>query len=493
MSSSPTSTDAAHASADVLVVGTGMAGWTAARRSQQLGMRVVAVDKGDSPGSSNARMSGGFMNAAYVGIKESPEVLNNYAQEITSGLARKDLVDVWAHNCGRTIEWLACEGIIAGLLPERRDRLYILPFKLTPQGLSEYDRERGPDKAMTSHATKFQADGGLYLPNSRVLELLLASDGAIAGAKVQTPDGVREVLAHNVILSDGGFQANPDMLRQYVGPHADQMKLRSMSSQTGDGIRMALALGAAVDNMQYFYGHMLHLDSLTNDELWPYPILDGVISDGILVDRSGARLVDEQITGEGMSRLAMSGIAVTNVVGRSNDPRGTFVVLDAHSWQRQGWDKDRGEFRGTKPANETILKAGGTVFQADTLALLAASAGIDPHTLQATIAQFNAAVAAGTTADLSVPRSGEPSPLIQPPFYAMPCVPGITFTLGGLRVNRHAQVLNLAGQSIAGLYAAGGTMGGTGGGPLGGYLGGLACATVFGLVCAEHIASSRKH
>ncbi|NEI72421.1 FAD-binding protein [Rhizobium lusitanum] len=476
---------------DVLVAGTGMAGWTAARRAQQLGLRVVAADKGDGPGSSNARMSGGFMNAAYVGIREKPDVLKAYAEEVTSGLARKELVEVWAENCSRTIDWLAGEDIIAGLLPERRDRLYILPFRLTPQGLAEYDRERGPDKAMTSHAARFVEQGGLYMPNSRVIDLLVDSDGRVSGAKIETPDGISEIRARNVVLSDGGFQANPELLRKYVGPQADKMKLRSMSSQTGDGLAMALKLGAAVDNMNYFYGHMLHLDSLTNDGLWPYPILDGIISDGILVNRQGRRFVNEQITGEGMSRLALSGVGVTNAVGQGDDPRGAFVILDAESWKRQGWDKDRGEFRGTKPANDTILEAGGTVYKADSLVELARQADIDPHGLVATVEAFNAAATVGKAAGLPVPRSGKPDPLTIAPFYAVPSVAGITFTLGGVRINRNGQVQHENGHAIPGLYAAGGTAGGLGGGPRGGYLGGLACATVFGLICAEHIAATK--
>ncbi len=483
----------ADKSHDVLVVGTGMAGWTAARRAQQLGLDVVAIDKGEGPGASNARMSMGFMNAAYMDIRENSDVLKTYADEVTSGLARAELVEVWAENCARTIDWLAGENIVAGLLPELRNRLYLLPFRLTPQGLAEYDRERGPDKALTSHMTHFVGQGGVYLSDSRAIELLVDSLGRVGGAKVQTPDGTRDIRAHNVVLSDGGFQANPELLRKYVGPSADKMKLRSMSSQTGDGLSMALRLGAAVDNMSYFYGHMMHLDSLTNDQLWPYPVLDALIADGILVNRQGQRFVDERVAGEGMSRLAMSGVGRGKRRWPERGParhlRHTGCGVVATAGSGQGAWRVSGH---TSPVNDAIVQGGGTVHRADSLAELARQAGIDPHGLVATVDEFNAAVVAGKTAELAVPRSAKPEPLVAAPFYAMPSVAGITFTLGGVRINRNGQVQHEDGRTIPGLYAAGGTAGGLGGGPRGGYLGGLACATVFGLVSAEHIAASKQ-
>lgn len=474
---------------DVLVVGSGMAGWTVARRSQQAGFDVTVVEKGSAgPGRCNARVSQGFLNAAYLDMTEDPTVLKTYAREVTSGVGRDGLIDVWADNCGRAIDWLRGEGIEIGQLPERRDRLYILPFHVSPQGLRDWDRGRGPDRAVTGHAQRFAANGGRYLTGSRVVELLAEDSGRVVGALAETASGPVEIRAGAIVLTDGGFQANTEMVRRHIGPAADRIKLRSLDSQTGDGIRLAQALGAATVNMEYFYGHMLSLDALDNDELWPYPLLDGVICDGMLVRADGRRFVDEQIAGSGMSRRAMSGIGVANAVARTVDPRDAIAILDAPGWALKGWDSERGEFQGTYSANPTVAERGGRVYQADDLRSLARLAGIDADALEATVAEYNAAVRQGRADALPVPRSGAPRTVEQGPFVAIPCVPGITYTLGGLLVTPAGQVCSTAGDPMPGLYAAGATMGGLSGGPRGGYLGGLGEAVVFGLLVAEHIS-----
>lgn len=101
------------------------------------------------------------------------------------------------------------------------------------------------------------------------------------------PTGLLEIHARAIVLADGGFQANPKMIHRHIDPAADRMKLRSLDTQTGDGIRLAQELGAATANMEYFYGHLLSLDALDNDELWPYPLMGGAVCDGMLVRRDG--------------------------------------------------------------------------------------------------------------------------------------------------------------------------------------------------------------
>lgn len=488
MGSSTTSPTQDDLDADVVVVGAGMAGWTAANRSQEGGLRVVVVDKGDAPGACNARVSQGFLNAAYLSMREDPAVLQAYAREITSGLAREPLLEAWATNCSRAVDWLVSQGVDVGTLPEKQDRLYIRPFKVSPPGLRDIDPERGPDRAITQHCRRFADAGGTFLAGSSATALLTESEGGVTGVVVQGREGERRVRSSAVVLADGGFQGNADMLRQHVGPAADRMKLRSLGTQTGDGIRMAQARGAATANMQYFYGHMLSLDALTIDELWPYPLMDGAICDGILVRRDGRRFLDEQMCGSGMSRRAMSGIGVANAVGQSADPCNTIAVLDSEGWALKGWDKDRGEFQGTYPANPTIQERGGRVHRARDLTGLARVAGIDPQQLVRTVADYNAAVRAGSCSVLPVPRSGDPRLLETGPFFAIPCVAAITYTLGGLLVSPHGEVESVEGGVIPGLFAAGGAMGGLAGGPLGGYTGGLGEAVVFGLLAAERIA-----
>jgi fumarate reductase flavoprotein subunit len=475
--------------ADVVVVGSGIAGLTAARRSQQLGLRVVVLDKGaNAPGTSNARVSQGFMSAAYLPLDTDPGILKSYGREITSGLGREELIDAWADNCGRALEWVRAEGLTVDTIMEGSDQRYLLPFVPGTFGLRFFDRGRGPDKAMTTYAERFVEAGGSYLTQSRATSLITES-GAVVGIVAWGPDGRFEVHASAVVLADGGFQANTEMVRRYIGPAADRVRLRSLTSQTGDGIRMGQAVGAATANMEWFYGHMMSADSIENDDLWPYPAMDGPIKKGILVGADGKRLANEDGSGSGLTRSYMSGIALTNAVAKTADPRSYVAILDAPAWAGSEWTQSPAQFQGTYSANPAIAANGGRVYQADDLAALAELAQLDPQGVVATVAEFNAAVRSGEAESLDIPRGGEPRPIETAPFYAIPVVPGMTYTLGGLLVTPDAQVRRHDETPIPGLYAVGGSMGGMAGGPLGGYFGGLGEASVFGLLAAEHIAA----
>ncbi|MBO9577463.1 MAG: FAD-dependent oxidoreductase [Microbacteriaceae bacterium] len=475
--------------ADVVIVGSGIAGLTTARRAQQLGLQVILLDKGaEAPGSSNARVSQGFMSAAYLPLDTDPEVLKAYGREITSGLGREELIDVWAENCARASAWVTDEGVEVDHIMPGSDQRYLQPFVPGTPGLRFYDRTRGPDRAMTMYADRFVAEGGRYLAQTRATSLLTEDDGVV-GVVAWGVQGRFEVRAKAVVLADGGFQANADMVRTHIGPAADRVKLRSLASQTGDGIRMGQAIGAAVVNMEWFYGHMLSLDAIDNDDLWPYPAMDGPLKNGVLVGRDGRRVADEDGSGIGLTRPAMSGIALSNAIAKTADPRAYVAILDSPAWAGSVWKDSPAQYLGTFSANPAIARDGGRVFEAPDLASLAALAGIDAEGLVAEVEAFNAAVHAGTTGELEVPRGGSPRAIETGPFYAIPVVPGLTYTLGGLLVTPDAQVRREDETPIPGLFAVGGTMGGMAGGPLGGYFGGLGEATVFGLLAAERIAA----
>ncbi len=477
---------------DVVIVGSGIGGLTTARRAQQLGLKVALLDKGaQAPGSSNARVSQGFFSAAYLPMDTDPEVLKAYGREITSGLGRDELIDIWAETCRRAFEWILGEGIPIDHILEGSDQRYMLPFVPGTFGLRFFDRTRGPDQAMTLHATKFIKAGGVYLAQTRATTLI-TDDGAVTGVVAWGPEGRLEVRASAVVLADGGFQANPEMLRKYIGPAADRVKLRSLSSQTGDGIRMGQAIGAATRNMEWFYGHLLSLDAVENDDLWPYPAMDGPTKNGMLVGPDGRRVWNEDGSGVGLTRSSMSGIALSNALTKMTDPRSFVTIIDAPAWANSQWKDSPAQYLGTYSANPAIKESGGRVYEAIDLVSLAKLAGIDPAGLVAEVEEYNAAVRSGTTDRLRVPRGGSPKPIETAPFFAIPVVPGLTYTLGGLLVTPDAQVRREDETPIRGLYAVGGTMGGMAGGPLGGYFGGLGESTVFGLLAAEHIASLKS-
>lgn len=471
---------------DAIVVGGGMAGWVAARRAQQLGLRVVLLDKGDEiPGWCNARMSNGHLHAAYLNIKNDPGYLERYCLDVTDGHAVPRLARAWAKNCSRAIDWLDHEGVAFAERDEVGERCYLSPVRRPPAGLAKFDRDRGPDRALTLLASSFVRGGGVFSGSTRALQLVLDLDGTICGVIARAEDALVFFEGRCMVIADGGFQANPEMLVRYIGPRADEMLLRAMPTGTGDGIRMALEIGAKAVHMNYFYGHMVSLDALTEPALWPYPLLDGLISEGVLVNRRGERFVDEVGSGVGDSKEAISGIGVTNAVGRSEDPRDAIVIVDHATWE-----SSEAGYMGTLPVNPSLVELGGTVHSAESLEALASKSRIRTEGLLETLKTFNAAAAGGQTSTLYVPRSGSPRPLNTPPYYAIPCMAAITFTLGGLLVSADSQVLDSDDRPIPGLYAAGASMGGLQGGPSGGYVGGLSEALVFGLLAAEHAGQS---
>jgi fumarate reductase flavoprotein subunit len=278
--------------------------------------------------------------------------------------------------------------------------------------------------------------------------------------------------ARAVVIADGGFQGDADMLKRYIAPNPDLLVQRGPGTSMGAGIRMAEAIGAGTVGMDAFYGHVLSADALADDRLWPFPFLDFVAGAGMLADADARRFVDE---GRG-------GVFMANAIARRQDARPVFAIFDAAIWNEAGR-----EFFA--PPNPNLLRAGGTLHEANDLDALAGLAGLPADRLAAAVAKHNAALAGGRLADLSPPRTDPASkvrPIATPPFYAAPGRAAITHTMGGLRIDASARVQTGDGTPIPGLYAAGNSAGGFEGGPAIGYIGGLMRALVFGLLAAEH-------
>ena len=168
-------------------------------------------------------------------------------------------------------------------------------------------------------------------------------------------------------------------------------------------------------------------------------------------------------------------------------------MFDHTIWEQPGRN-------GLIPANPHLVKEGATIFEAGDLDSLAAKAGLHTATLKLTVASYNAALAAGADAAEFTPTDGitrrnkkyKALPIVKAPFYAVPTVSGITYTMGGIAINAHAQALREDGSVIEGLYAAGAATGGLEGGPQIGYVGRLAKSGVTGLISAEPIAAQLR-
>jgi fumarate reductase flavoprotein subunit len=458
---------------DVVVVGAGLAGSVAALRARELGCRALLIDRGNEPAEAgNTRFSGGTMHIAERHPVETPaDELAQRASDLTDGLARPELLDALAANAARAVGWIGKQGIEFEP-PERaeQDRLVFAPAR-SFQHLRLW-RDAGPHRALERLHARFTAAGGELRGATTALELVVDPDtGGVAGLLVRDAGGIARFRARTVVLADGGFQANRAMVQQHIGRFADRILLRGAASGKGDAIRMAEPLRAQLVNMPFFYGHLLHRDALTDDALWPMPMLDPLLAHGLLVDAAGGRLLDE----------SRGGIAAANVIARLDDPLGTWIVADARAFDEVDRAADP---LGRRPTVRDLEQRGGAVTTASSVAELAARIQIDPARLKETVRTYNHAVAEGASARLAPPRV-RVTRALEPPFRAVPVVPGITFTMGGLQIDAHARVLDVDNRPIPGLLAAGGSAGGVQGGPRGGYVGGLSPALVFGLLAAE--------
>jgi fumarate reductase flavoprotein subunit len=454
----------------VLVVGAGLAGFTAAARASEQGAKVILLDKsaGDL-GDGNVLMASGSLRAGGKSPRTDPQELYDFV--MSEGLAYPDLARAWAENCGRAVNWLIASGVkLSESAPGRIWLDQSGEVSLAPV----YKKDVGT-RALAKLKERFVQLGGQYLNRIEGRSLILES-GRVCGVVGTRAGKDMELRAGAVVLSTGGFSANRELLKQHIGPFADRCKLRGSKQDTGDGLRMALVAGAKAVNLKYFYGHLISRKALVDDRFWPYPRLDSFVDEGILIDRNGARFVDE---GRG-------DVAVANELARTDDVTGAVLIFDRQSWDAAKDDAFSNLVKTPAP-NPWLVDNNGEIFCDPTIEGLAGKLGIDDSRLAATLDDYNRAVETRNAAALTVPRTGKPKPLYAP-FYGLRVVPGITFTMGGILINGRAQALNKDEQPIQGLYAAGDAIGGLMGGHRGGYTGGLMQAVVTGLLAGENAA-----
>ncbi len=460
-------------SLDLVVVGAGMAGMVTAVRAAGRGLKVAVLEQGEGERyPCNTRLSGGILHIAFVDPKRAPTDILAAIKRVDSGGAEPELASALAESVSPAIDFLRSEGakFLRAGGQEYQNWMLAPPRRL----VAGMDWEgRGPDVLLRGLAQRLAVLGGTLHRGIRAVGLTMLDRRCVG---VETENG--PFPARAVLIADGGFQANTAMLADHITATPPALKQRGAATGMGDGLTMARAAGAAITDLSRFYGHLLCRDAMTNDKVWPYPELDGIATAGLLVGGDGRRLVDE----------GLGGVNMANALARSADPLAGVIVFDAAIWDGPG--------RSARiPANPALENAGGTILRADSLAALASLAGLPAEALAASVAAHNQAIASNALAALSPPRSAErfkPWPIATAPFMAIPCCAGITYTMGGIRIDRDARVLNRAGTPIPGLYAAGSCTGGLEGGANATYLGGLAKAAAFGLRAADHLSKANE-
>ncbi len=251
---------------------------------------------------------------------------------------------------------------------------------------------------------------------------LVVEDGKVVGAKVKGKDGDYTIKANAVILATGGLGNAPDVIAEYNPKYAGGTGTMSTPGPTGDGLKMATAIGAAVVDMEH---HMMR--PLATPGYW---IRETVISDeeigGILVNKAA-----ERFTSETQHRWDL----VPQVASQEG---GVAYVI---------FDTDVAETSNGKAA---VSKA--KMVQADTIEELATKLGLDPAALAATVEAYN-----NGEDEFERTSMGK---ITVAPFYGVQAEVASHFTMGGLAFNKNAEILNTDGNPIPGLYGVGEVLGG---------------------------------
>ncbi len=271
-----------------------------------------------------------------------------------------------------------------------------------------------------------------------------APGGRVTGVRVRLEGTDKTVRARRgVVLAAGGFSRNEEMLKQFV-PHQARGVRYGGAGNMGDGIRMAWALGAGVRDMVFIKGTFgFHPNARTQaGRDWTKL---AVYRGGIAVNRHAKRYVDES------KSYKLLGDAVLQQPGGI-----AYQIFDQGIMD--------GASDGVPPFDFRSAQRRGLLFEAATLAELAKKVGIDATQLDATVARYNGYVEQGVDADFGrdglSTHYGKLVKIERAPFYAYPSTSGIIATYCGLTVDSDTRVLNVFGEPIAGLYAAGELMGG---------------------------------
>ena len=423
---------------DVVVLGAGGAGLAAAVSAAERGARVMVIEAGKRPGGSTVLSTGVFYAAGTSvqrarGIEDTPDAMFHYCMTLNQYRADASLIRTLCDEGASGIDWLMNMGV--GYRPED---LYMSGVDTVARGHRATEHGSSIIAALDQAAS---TRGVEMTVQTRVRQLRLDEHGRIDGILVEG----ETVTAGGVVVATGGFGRNREMLARYLPDAAvqgDLMYFIGGEHSRGDGIAIGLEAGASLA------GHNTGLIEITagftrDSESYLPPWL-------LFVNRDGRRFVRESaayavMAGVVQRQLGGEAIAIFDEAARLSSK-----VITTYKPLFQNWVPDRlDEF--TKQ---------GKLEKADTIEQLADLVGVRLDTLQTTIDVYNRDCDAGRDS-MFFKDSAHLKPVRTPPFYGTRVRPAIVMATGtGLRIDRHARVLNEADRPITGLYAAGEASGG---------------------------------
>lgn len=492
---------------DVVVVGAGGAGMTAAITATDAGKKVIVVESQPIAGGNSVRSTGG-MNAAKTPYQDKNEfkeaagvektlatAAEKFADNATitalaatvksqwdayqanpqgyfdsvelmeldtliggKGKNNPELVKTLAENSAAAIEWLASigaevknVGAFGGASVKRIHRPVNADGKVTAVGAY-----------IVPILEKNLQDRNVQFLFDTTANEIIMKDGKAVGIKATGKDGHKVTInAKSVVIATGGFGANAEMVEKYK-PELKGFATTNAEGAQGQGIEMATAVGAATVDMDQIQIHpTVHIEEDGNAHL----ITEGLRGDGaILVNAEGKRFYDEVSTRDKVSAAIIA-----------QPDKSAWLVVDQSMVDKSA-------------VIAGYIKSGYTVTGA-TYEELAKAMGVDEATFVSTMNTWNQAVEAKSDAEFN--RTSFANPLTAAPYYAIKITPAVHHTMGGIVINPKAEVLNEKGEVISGLFAAGEVTGGVHGANR---LGGNAVAdfVVFGRIAGQSAADNAK-
>ncbi len=533
---------------DVVVLGSGAAGLSAAILARDGGADVVLLEKSDLIGGTTA-VSGGMpwiplnRHMADVGVADSRDDALAYIRRLTLGREPDpELVEVYVDTASEMLEYLESKTPLRMTAPPTFSDYYAdlpggkragrsiepAPFdarselgdwaprlRTTPHmpsltmeeglrfltGLEPPDAQRarrrdeegvrvlGP--ALVAALFKGLLDRGVDVATGVAGRELIVVDGAVLGIRVEH-GGVSELIGarQGVIMACGGFEWNDEMVKAFIGQRLSPM---SPPYNEGDGHVMAMEAGAELGNMTAFWGQPALLEPGFEYEGRPLPQMGSVRSaPGVLVvNRRGRRFTNEGVTYQDFPKV----IGAYDPIEVDYPNEGVWIVFD-HAIK---------ESTVILPSVLPGQPAPDWITRASSIRELGEAIGVEPDGLEATVARWNDQVAGGEDDDFhrgtvwfEAFSTGGPSParclapVATPPFYALPLHNGTLGTSGGLRIDRHGRVCSYRGEVIPGLYAAGNTSACVFGPAYPGGGATIGPALTFGYLAGKHVSSQPR-
>lgn len=402
---------------DVVVVGSGAAGLSAAIEAATAGAKVAVLEKLPMVGGSTV-LSGGIVYSTgssimrEAGIQDSVDDLVAYWSDRAEGKADPAKLRFVAERSGANVDWLVGLGVKFG-------KPYPTGTSSVPRGVSTNDGGHGIVGPLKAAADAAKVE--FFMETSAVK--LIAKNGVVTGVEAKTAAGKKLVFAAKaVVLATGGFDRNKDFMAKYAPTEGADITYVGVGN-TGDGLTMATALGAQVVGN----GGAIGLRAVPGEPTFETPVSMLVWYPYLYVNAEGKRFANEA------ADYPIFHAAINAQTGKSS-----FQIYDAVSY------------------NELLDKAveKGQAFKADSLAELAAAAGIDATNFVATVAAYNVAIAAGVDKEFGKNLKGQ-TPVAKAPFYALKVNAATIGTMVGLKTDMDTRVLGAEDKPIPGLFAAG--------------------------------------